>query len=403
MRLAMKDRQSVTKALCARYRKARKKHKGGILDEFIAMTGYDRCYARRLLRNHRRRVEVAPGRLVEGDILQRAVRVRKKTYGPETLEPLKKLWVMLDYIGGKRLQPALPALIERLTACKEIRLAKPVRAKLLAVSASTIDRLLRDERRKHTLKGRSGTKPGTLLKHQIAVRTFSDWDETKLGFMEMDLVGHDGGSSAGDYCQTLDMVDIASAWTEQACVRNKAEIHVFGGIEDIRKRLPFDLLGMDSDNGREFINHHLKRYCDQEEITFTRSRAYKKNDGCYVEQKNWSIVRRFVGYARFESDKACEVLNELYGLLSNYTNFFLPTMKLKDKTRDGARVQKRYHPAQTPYQRLLESPELTRQQKDKLRARYETLNPAQLHRRILALQKRLATLSVRTHSESDVV
>jgi hypothetical protein len=270
-----------------------------------------------------------------------------------------------------------------------------VRAKLLRISPATIDRLLKPERDKHVLKGRCHTKPGTLLKHQIPIRTFADWDQARPGFLEMDLVGHDGGSTAGDYCFTLDITDVASGWTEQAATLNKAQIHVFSAIGTVRDRLPFPVLGLDSDNGSEFINDQMKRWCDQERITFTRSRPYRKNDTCYVEQKNWSIVRRFAGYARPEGEAACATLNELYVLLRNYNNFFLPSVKLKEKTRDGAKVKRVYDAPATPYQRLLDSPHVSARDKKRLKAYYETLNPADLHRRILALQKKLDKMARR--------
>lgn len=389
MRLEMAERRIVTKATCERYRKATKKNKGVILDAFVAQTGFTRCYARWVLRNHGRRVEVRPGVILEGDARRRARRPVKRTYGPEVFKPLRQLWTMLDYISGKRLKPALPGLIARLEACRELRLTKAVRAKLLRISPATIDRLLKGERAKFQLKRRGRTKPGTLLKHQIPIRTFSDWDDARPGFLEMDLVGHDGGLTQGDCCFTLDVTDVASGWTEQAAVLNKAQAHVFAGLCAIRARLPFPILGLDSDNGSEFINHQLKRFCDAERITFTRSRPFRKNDTCYVEQKNWSVVRRFVGYARLTTPQAGDLLNQLYETLRDYTNFFLPSLKLKEKVRDGAHVLRRYHPAQTPYERLVQSPCLSQAVKDRLQDRYHTLNPAALHRKILALQKQL--------------
>lgn len=402
MRLTMKQRQAVTKALCAQYRKAAKKEKGAILDQFVEVTGYGRSYAARVLRTHGQSRTGASVRDVVKAAQERPRRGRRRKYGPEVLGPLKKLWEMLDYICGKRLQPGLPALIERLEACGELRLKKAVRKKLLELSPATIDRLLAKERKKHTLKSRSRTKPGTLLKHQIPVRTFADWDNARPGFLEIDLVGHDGGSTRGDYCQTLDATDVASGWTEQAAVLNKAQIHTFSAIKALCERLPFTVLGIDSDNGSEFINDQLNRYCKQEQISFTRARPYRKNDTCYVEQKNWSIVRRFVGYARFEAAKAVEVLNELYVVLAAYNNYFVPSMKLQEKTRDGARVHKRYDTAKTPYQRLLDSPDISSKQKKQLRAHYEKLNPASLRRRILSLQKRLANLAVRPQNKGGV-
>ena len=395
MRLTMKERKAVTKASCEAYRNARKRDKARMLDQFVEMTGYHRKYAAWLLRNHGRQVEVAPGRAVAGDVRQRRPVARRRTYGPELLKPLKKVWVTMDYICAKRLHAALPEVLPRLVACRELRIKKADREKLLAMSPATIDRMLAAERAKHTLKGVSRTKPGTLLKHQIPVRTFAEWDHAQPGFFEMDLVGHDGGSSRGDYCQTLDVTDVATGWSEQMAVQNKAQTHVFAAIETLRDRLPIPVLGLDSDNGSEFINNQLFRYCEQEQISMTRSRTTHKNDTCYVEQKNWSIVRRFAGYARYEGVQACEVLNELYTLLRDYNNFFFPSVKLVEKTRNGARVTKRYDKPHTPYERLLNSPKVPRRIKNNLGAHYETLNPAALRRRILALQKRLAALAVR--------
>ncbi len=285
MRLTMGERKTVTKALCERYRRAAKGKKGRMLDEFVQATGYNRCYARRVLRNHGRRVEVAPGVVVQGDRRLRPAPRRKRRYGPDVATALKTLWTYADYLCGKRLKPALPGLIEQLEAFKEIRLNKPLRAKLLSISASSIDRLLEPEREKHTLKHRGLTKPGTLLKHQIPIRTFSDWDDARPGFLEIDLVGHEGGLAKGDFCVTLDVTDVSSGWTELAAAQNKAQIHVFAALKAIRARLPFAVLGIDSDNGSEFINSELTRYCRAERIAFTRSRPYRKNDTCYVEQK----------------------------------------------------------------------------------------------------------------------
>ena len=249
--------------------------------------------------------------------------------------------------------------------------------------------MLRSERKKYELKGRSHTKPGTLLKHQIPIRTFSEWDEDRPGFGELDLVGHDGGVAAGDFCQTLDLTDIATTWTETEAVRNKAAVHVFAAIQEVKIRLPFDLLGIDSDNGSEFINTNLENYCRTEEITFTRSRPYRKNDNCYVEQKNWSVVRRAVGYARFDTDEQLDLLNELYRHLRLYTNYFMPSMKLIERTRIGSQVRKKYDSAQTPYRRVLASPHISDEVKQNLRTQYEILNPAELKRRIGRLQSKL--------------
>ena len=216
---------------------------------------------------------------------------------------------------------------------KEIKVTREIKKKLLRISASTIDRILKPERKKYELKGRSLTKPGTLLKHQIPIRTFSEWDEQRPGFVEIDLVGHEGGNPRGDFIQTLNVTDVCTGWTEMQAVKNKAQIWVFEALKDIRGKLPFDLLGIDSDNGGEFINDHLVRFCHEERINFTRSRSYRKNDNCFIEQKNYTIVRRYVGYARYDTEIAQKLLNELYGYLRLYVNFFQPVMKLIQKTR----------------------------------------------------------------------
>ena len=249
-------------------------------------TGYGRRYAARVLRGQGRRVFLKRGVVLEGDVGVRSRRPRKRIYGEEVRRALQRLWEMLDYLSGRRMAAALPALIESLERHGEWEVPREVRDKLLRISASTIDRLLAPTKRRMSLKGRGGTKPGTLLRNQIPIRMFSDWDEACPGFVEIDLVGHEGGIGRGDYAQTLDVTDVCSGWTELAAVRNKAQIWVFQALEKIRGRLPFALLGLDSDNGGEFINHHLYRYCEQERITFTRSRPHRKNDNCFVEQKN---------------------------------------------------------------------------------------------------------------------
>ncbi len=396
MKSTMKERQAITKMISEQYRRATKKGKGVILDQFVESTGYNRLYAARLLRHHGKRVEVAPGRVLEGSIQVKAQRPpREPTYGPEVLKPLKKIWKIMDFICGKRLAAVMPELVPCLIRHGELRVNRCVREKLLQISPATIDRLLVPERKKAQLKGRSRTKPGTLLKHQIPVRTFSGWEDAAPGFLEIDLVAQDGGSGHGEYCQILDATDVCTGWSEQYAVPTKAQCFVFDAIQEIRRRLPFALLGLDSDNGGEFINHHLKNYCEEEKITFTRGRACKKNDNCYVEQKNWSIVRRFSGYGRFEGEAACAALNELYDVVRDYVNFFMPSMKLLEKVRDGAKVTKRYDTPQTPYRRVLASPKVSMAGKNRLKRRYAALNPAGLKREIERLQKQLLKMTVR--------
>ena len=384
MGLTMREKQAVSKALAARYRVASKKEKGGILNEFTALTGYHRGYARSVLLQGGKR---------SGAVVFKLSRGKPRQYDAAVLSALLKVWGILDGICGKRLAPALKAVVPILERHRELTLSPEVREKLLRVSAATIDRLLAPERKKMALKGRSLTKPGTLLKHQIPIRTFSEWNENKPGFLEFDLVAHDGGDARGDFAQTLDGTDVCTGWTETEAVPNKAQLHVFAALKAIRARLPFPLLGIDSDNGGEFINVQMLRYCQQERLTFTRSRSYRKNDNCFVEQKNYSVVRKSVGYRRYDTERELRVLNALYQSLRLYTNYFLPVMKLVEKTRNGSKVKRRYDEPQTPYHRVLSAFQVATVYKEKLRELYEKLNPADLKRRIIACQRRLLAIS----------
>lgn len=393
MRLTVREKHKATRITAVRYQKASKKKKGAILDEFVALTGYDRCYASYLLKNHGRKLPLNNKIIVVGDIRKRHKRQRQKTYGEDVLKTLRRIWAIMDCICGKRLRPMLKEVLSVLRKHKELKVSSEIREKLLRISASTIDRLLKPERKKYQLKGRSLTKPGTLMKHQIPIRTFSEWDEQRPGFVEIDLVGHEGGNSHGDFIQTLNVTDVYTGWTEMQAVKNKAEIWVFAALKDIRTRLPFDLLGIDSDNGGEFINNHLVRFCQEKKITFTRARSYRKNDNCYIEQKNYTVVRRYVGYARYDTEAAQKLLNEMYGYLRLYVNFFQPVMKLIQKTRIGSKVRKKYDKPQTPYQRVLASLLVPETMKQPLREQYAQLNPAALRRKIVRLQDKLLHLS----------
>jgi hypothetical protein len=320
-------------------------------------------------------------------------RKKKKIYDEGVLVSLKEIWKICDYICSKRLAPFLSEIIPVLEKWGEIKLDTKVREKLLKISAATIDRLLAETRKRYRIKGRSTTKPGSLLKKSIPIRTFADWDEKVPGFFEVDLVSHDGGATRGDFNQSLNFTDISTGWEEMIAVKNKAQRWVFEGIKEIERRLPFSILGIDSDNGSEFINDQLRRYCEQNQITFTRSRPYRKNDSCFVEQKNYSVIRRAVGYARYDTDYDLVILNELYIYLRLYVNFFQPVRKLIKKERIGSKVIKRYDEAKTPYQRVLESPNIKDEIKVKLRKEYAMLNPAELKRKITKLQNKLLKLN----------
>jgi hypothetical protein len=268
-------------------------------------------------------------------------------------------------------------------------------AQLCQMSPSTIDRLLRPYRKIGGRKSLSTTRPGSLLKSCIPIRTFADWQENKPGFIETDLVAHCGESTEGFYLNTLCAVDVASGWTECLPVWGKWQEKVRQSVHRMKQRLPFSLLGIDSDNGSEFINQCFYYYCRDEKITFTRSRAYKKNDSCHVEQKNGNVVRRFVGYDRYASKAAFECLGRVYDLVRLYINFFQPTMKLVSKTRHGARVHKVYDTARTPYQRLVQSGVLTEAKQTEMAATYHGLNPVLLLKQINGNLEKLWQLAVR--------
>ena len=284
--LTMGQKQAVTRQLQDRYQKSSKKEKIVMLNEFTQITGYNRSYAARVLRKKK----VLGYLTISGKRVKylESDRKRKKQrfYNEEVLSALKKIWKEADDICSKRLAPFLAEFIPVLEKHGEITLTREVKEKLFAISAATIDRLLADTRKKQQIKGRSTTRPGSLLKKKIPIRTFSHWDEKRPGFFEVDLVSHDGGNLRGDFIQSLNFTDIATGWDEMIAVKNKAQRWVFTGIKEIRNRLPFAILGFDSDNGSEFINDELLRYCEKEKITFTRSRPYRKNDSCYIEQKN---------------------------------------------------------------------------------------------------------------------
>ena len=384
MPLTMTERGSVTKELKDRYRKAGKKEKGRMLDEFCKLTGYRRSYATYKLR--------AQNTTRSYNKVKKALqkpRGRKRKYGPECLEPLIAVWVTLDLACGKRVAAAMTNTVLALVRFGEIDCTDEVVLKLKQMSASTIDRMLAVQRKKLCLKGRSITKPGTLLKQEVAIRLGTEWPEGVPGYVEMDTVGHCGTSTRGQYVVTLDVTDIETQWSEQRACLNKAEKHVFVEVKEIRARLPFKLLGADTDGGSEFINGHMLRYCKEERIVFTRGRPYRKNDGCHIEQKNWSIVRQTVGYGRFETQRECDLLNMVYDYVRLINNFFMPSQRLESKTRDGGRVVRKMDEPKTPYERVMESKHVNAASKRQLAAVYKTINPAECRREITRLVAKL--------------
>ena len=381
MELTLAERRAVTKAIATRYARLDKAGKSRVLDELCATTGWHRNHARKALKQALR------PRIVT------ARRPRPPKYGPKVVAALIFCWAVLGMPAGKRLAPMLPELVAILRRFGELDIDDDTAALLAGMSAATIDRRLAPERKKHELKGRSRTKPGSLLKSQIPVRTWADWDDAVPGFVEIDLVAHDGGNAAGEHAWTLTVTDIATGWTENRSVRNKARKWVLAALDDIARVMPFPILGVDSDNGSEFINHHLLTWCQKRQITFTRSRPGNKNDGCHVEQKNWAIVRIVVGYHRYDTEAELLLLNKIWVLQSQLTNYLYPQQKLVSKVRVGAKVSKRYDTATTPHRRAERHDRVADEDKAILTDTYAAINPAAVQRRIQALTSELLTLT----------
>ena len=299
-------------------------------------------------------------------------------------------WRAVNEICAERLQPFLPELVAKLIECGELEIDDKTHSLLLSVSISTVKRrLLRAKRRSTVPLGT--TKPGNLIKKQIAVR-YGRWEETSPGWLESDTVAHGGDSAEGQFIHSYDFIDIATGWNEQVASMGKGERATVLGFDEIRKRFPFPILGIDSDNGSEYINGHLMRYCQREEITFTRSRPYKKNDNAHVEQKNWEAIRKMVGYARLDTEEQLATLNELYrGPLRLFLNYFQTTRKRKLVTLDtsSGKKHKSYFEAKTPYRRVMEHPSVPKEAKDMLQSEYSNLNPRKLLAEIHELQARL--------------
>ncbi len=386
-------RREYVQAAARRYRTAKRGERSRILDALCADTGYNRKYAMALLR---------PKPAPAGSSADRApARLgRPPRYGPAEISLLQLCWAVADGICGKRLAPFLPELLAQLAVAGELPASATdaVVTTVQGMSASTIDRVLAGDRAHLVGKGRALTKPGSLLKRQVPIKTFAEWDDAVPGFLEMDLVAHCGTSGAGEFLFTLAAVDVATGWIALQGVLNRGEAAVFRAITDLRRRLPFPLRGIDTDNGSEFINHNLVRYCQQEGITLTRGRPYRKNDACYIEQKNWSVVRRLIGYARFEGVFALEALNAVFRLAEPYVNFLQPSRKLTEKLRDGARITRRYDAARTPYRRLIDTALLAPDTAARLVRQQAALRPKAIKRAIDEAQTALECHALRSDS-----
>lgn len=379
-KMSSRSRQEVLEHCIDEYNQSSWLEKRGQLDHIVKLTGYARKYVIRLLNQ-----DAAPAASVER-------RGRPPRYGEPAIAELVKVWEFSGCICSKRLVPFLPTLLSSLERFGHISPSDDVRKLLLSLSTSTADRLLADARASKN-RGLSTTQPNRFIRNQIALRTHNGWNDVVPGYFEADLVAHCGGRVAGSYLYTLDLTDIVTGWTECFGLLDRRSETVLSGIKRVRARLPFALLGLDTDNGAEFINQILLDYCSQESIEFTRSRAYKKNDQAHIEERNGSVVRRLIGYDRYDGEQACTALNNLYRFLRLHQNYYQPSLRLISKERDGSHVTRRYDRAQTPLQRLLGSDTLDASQADYQRSLFESLDPVQLLGQLNKLQDRFWTFA----------
>jgi len=375
--MSPRSKKEYIEAIFLRYKKAPYHQRTIILDEFCATCGYHRKHAIRLLRSFKRFVKPKVRKRGRSPVYQRDL----------ILKPLKQIWLAANLPCSKRLKAILPFWLPGYVQSFG-HLPSEISQALLSISAATIDRLLHPIRIQYKTRGRTTTKPGTLIRKHIPIKT-NQWDESRPGFLEADTVAHCGQSLAGMFAYTIDCVDIATGWSEQRAVWGKGETEVLEQIKQIEISLPFPLLGFDCDNGSEFLNYHLLRHFAQRQrpVQFTRSRAYHKDDNAHVEQKNWTHVRQWLGYQRLDDPKVVPLLNDLYRQEWRlFHNFFCPSVKLLSKERIGSKTIKHHDRPKTPYHRILESPHIPLNIKQGLSKQLEKLNPFMLRE---AMEKRL--------------
>jgi hypothetical protein len=378
----MATREELVVATGDRYVAAARDEKKRILDEFVAVSGLHRKHVMRLLRARQPNRRFGP-------------RPERRIYDGAVREALVVLWETSDRVCGKRLHPLVPILVEAMERHGHLQLTPEVRTGLLAMSAATIDRALREAREPGGGRKRRHAPPSAAIRRSVPVRTFDGWDDPAPGFVEADLVAHSGPTAKGSYVQTLTLTDIATGWTECAPLLVREQKLLTEVLSEVRKQMPFALLGFDTDNDSVFMNETVKTYCDEAGLVFTRCRPYRKNDQAWVEQKNGAVVRQAVGYRRYEGLEAAAALARLYAALRLFVNFFQPSFKLARKTRDGAKVTKKYHLPATPVQRLLADPRTSEEVRSRVTATFVTLDPVRLLQTIRAAQQELVDIADR--------
>ncbi len=401
MGLSMRARQELTVAAARRYRSANRREKSLMLDSFVADTGYNRAYAALVLRDCGRRLLYALDEsMVEAvaSVKPRRGGGRPRVYSEDVRQAVEQFWEQFGYLCGKRLVPVIRSALRFLDEEEFLQVSPAVKQALGVVSPATVDRMLKSRRAAMRLKGNSYTRGTAALSEQIPIRTFGEWKNVVPGHVQIDLVGHDGGTPSGQCCFTLTVTDVCLGWTERRAVINRAAVWVKAALQEIREAIPFPLIELHPDNGSEFINHNLFQYCKDTHLAMTRSRAGRKNDNCYVEQKNFDTVRKLVGYARFATPEAVEALNELYRVQGQLQNFIYPSQKLIEKTRRGAKVVKKYDRLKTPAQRLLGRKDIPRSVKKAVRRHHSSLNPLRLAHEVATLQDTVAALAERHRS-----
>jgi hypothetical protein len=371
------------------YERAGEAGRSRLLDEAQKRTGYNRKYLIRML-NREPRPELVKGRR----------RKRKGEYGAAVTTALVEIWDIFEQPCGQRLATVLREQVERLRGLGELRCSDAVAEQLKTISASTIDRLLRREKRVRMLRRNRNPNVQRLIYQKVPVKVASEWDTSEIGNLQVDFVAHCGRSTGGDYIYTISTVDIATNWWEGQAIPVRSQHATKEGLNRMRPRFPFRIRELHPDNDSALVNNLLLEWCREQRIQLSRSRPYQKNDNAWIEQKNWTHVRKIVGYRRFDNTSELRILNEIYAVLRLYKNFFLPTIKLASKTRVDGRIKRTYDKARTPYQRVMDSRQIDRKTKQQLKATYEALNPAELHRHLSQLREQLENVSA---AKSDVV